>query len=57
MQGLNNVWQFVTGQPWFLTLLLLVLFLLIATVLGVIAFHLFIGLPLSIARGKDRVAG
>ena len=56
MQGLNNVWQFANGLPWFLTLLLLVLFLLIATVLGVIAFHLFIGLPLSIVRGKDRVA-
>ena len=56
MQGLNNVWQFANGLPWFLTLLLLVLFLLIATVLGVIAFQLFIGLPLSIVRGKDRVA-
>jgi hypothetical protein len=56
MQGLHNVWVFVAAQPWYTALLLSALFLLIATLLGVLAFHLFIGLPLSVVRGKDRVA-
>lgn len=56
MQGLHNVWVFVAAQPWYTALLLSALFLLIAALLGVLAFHLFIGLPLSVVRGKDRVA-
>lgn len=56
MRGLNNVWDFAANSPWFLTLGLLVLFLLVATLLGLMAFQLFIALPLSIVRGKDRVA-
>lgn len=56
MQGLHNLWAFVAAQPWHTALLLSALFVLIATLLGVLAFHLFIGLPLSVVRGRDRVA-
>jgi hypothetical protein len=55
MNALHSVRDFVVNSPWFLTLGLLVLFLLVAALLGTIAFQIFIALPLSVMRGKDRV--